>query len=844
MSSLSDFKIGRLLGKGSFGVVILVQRIIDGQIYAMKQVRINQLPEKEKKNSLNEIRILASLSHKNIIAYKDAFFDENSKTLNIVMEYADNGDMSQKIKYNLKNGLIFSENIIWNYLIQILEGLHYLHEHNIIHRDLKSANIFLTQEGIVKIGDLNVSKIAKIGMAYTQTGTPYYASPEIWLDKPYDYKSDVWSLGCILYELCQLKPPFRGTSLKNLYYNIQRGIYEPIMNYYSEDLRNIIDIMLRTDPNMRPNTGQILKSKIIINKKMELKIGEDLDSFNETEKFGQKKLIDTIKIPKNMKEINGNLPSNKYNKRIKKKIREEMMKEDAYETNKKLNGFLNEEDKNEIKKIYGNNNIIINKIDVNNLEKNDIYKNNYNDNQNNNINYLIMNLKNNNNNLNSNLYHLNNLNSENNRFDYIIKDKQKLNKNISNNRIYYNNELKELRNKLNNMNNKYDLISLKNELKENRKKIKNKKVIRNYLTDVEDNNNYIYPKNKYKNNPKSEKVDDYISQNINIYNNINKYYYKNNFDLLTDNENIISKKPKEDNLNINYNKKQFSNNDIITNRINSDKSPSKFNYIFNNGKKFNNIYPENKLNNSINNDTKESNNFKLLMNNNFNPNININIYNNKNDKKPNLNNVDYIDNFDIDISSKKENYDIKPLEINSLESSYKNEDDKEKIYLLNDISDNNDYIHPNKNKKRIIQKFKTENNEYINNKNIKKNLNNILKNSDNESLNSQIFKLNQNKINYKNQNIQYNNRNKNINNKGKLIPCKKPKIKNQKNHRNKNIKYDNQISAIEEINDNHRNLLLSKKNNNNNYIQNNNVHNFKKPKLLLNLESYHPQLYI
>ena len=75
MSSLSDFKIGRLLGKGSFGVVILVQRIIDGQIYAMKQVRINQLPEKEKKNSLNEIRILASLSQKNIIAYKDAFFD-------------------------------------------------------------------------------------------------------------------------------------------------------------------------------------------------------------------------------------------------------------------------------------------------------------------------------------------------------------------------------------------------------------------------------------------------------------------------------------------------------------------------------------------------------------------------------------------------------------------------------------------------------------------------------------------------------------------------------------------------------------------------------------------------
>ena len=243
MSSLNDFRLGKLLGKGAFGIVILVHRLIDGQTYAMKQVRISQLTDKEKQNSLNEIRILASLSHKNIIGYKDAFFDENSKTLNIVMEYADNGDMSQKIKYNLKHGLIFRENIIWNYLIQILEGLHYLHENNIIHRDLKSANIFLMKDGTVKIGDLNVSKIAKIGMAYTQTGTPYYASPEIWLDRPYDFKSDVWSLGCILYELCQLKPPFRGTSLKNLCYNIQRGIYEPIMSFYSDELKKLIYLM-------------------------------------------------------------------------------------------------------------------------------------------------------------------------------------------------------------------------------------------------------------------------------------------------------------------------------------------------------------------------------------------------------------------------------------------------------------------------------------------------------------------------------------------------------------------------------------------------------------------------
>ena len=211
---LSDFTIKEELGKGAFGSVYLVKRNIDGQEYAMKRVKIIQLSEKEKENALNEIRILASLNHKNIIGYNEAFFDEISRTLNIVMEYANDGDLSRKIKYNLKNGLIFREDVIWDYLIQILEGINYLHENKIMHRDLKSANLFLMENGTVKIGDLNVSKISEMGIAYTQIGTPYYASPEIWMDKSYNYKSDIWSIGCILYELCMLKPPFGGKSIK------------------------------------------------------------------------------------------------------------------------------------------------------------------------------------------------------------------------------------------------------------------------------------------------------------------------------------------------------------------------------------------------------------------------------------------------------------------------------------------------------------------------------------------------------------------------------------------------------------------------------------------------------
>ena len=881
MSSLNDFKIGKLLGKGAFGMVILVHRIIDGQTYAMKQVRISQLTDKEKKNSLNEIRILASLSHKNIIGYKDAFFDENSKTLNIVMEYADGGDMSQKIKYNLKHGLLFRENIIWKYLIQILEGLNYLHEHNIIHRDLKSANIFLTKQGNVKIGDLNVSKIAKIGMAYTQTGTPYYASPEIWLDKPYNFKSDIWSLGCILYELCQLKPPFRGTSLKNLCFNIQRGIYEPIMSFYSDDLKKIIGLMLRTDPNMRPTTGQILKSKLIINKKKELKIEEDKIENEET----QKGLIDTIKMPRNLKEINGNLPMNRYNKYKSKKMREEMMKEDEYETNKKFKGFLNDEDKKEIQKLYGNNNIQQNKnLNMNKkvikLESNNInYKNNYVQNTDDFIKNLKKELNNynfNNNQINyNNGPKMNNYNSDNSRINNIINNKQKLinrKNNINSNRIYLDNDLKSDNhnlNEINNLNINDDLISLNYNLIKKGKRINNYKFNRN-MSDVEDNDKYLYRKNKEADNKKinnpPKNVDDYISQNLNLYNNINKYFYKNYIDLLSYNGDKSQNKPNINPpyLNNNYNNninKQLSKNEnemiLFKNKINSDKSPTKFNYIFNNENKFNNIKDGNKLNNSSNNNNKENknNNFKLLMNNNFNPNININIYNNRDDKKPNLNNFDFIDDQQFESASKNQKInseyykDKKPAYNNYLELYHENENKKKNWFVLNENEDeiikNNKRL--NKNKKNLyLEKLKTENNEYINKKNKLDYINNI-KHSDTESLNSQIYKLNP----YPKNNKKQSNQNNSIkaNNQGRIIPSKTPKLKLNKKHKNKNMN-NNLLNSNENINDIFNNIASSNKYNynineniNNNMINMNN-NNFKKPNLLLNMDNYQPKLYL
>jgi NIMA (never in mitosis gene a)-related kinase len=133
------------------------------------------LSEKEKMNALNEVRILASLKSNYVVSYKEAFFDENETCLGIVMEYADKGDLYQKITEFKKAGVYFEESDIWRIIIQLVRGLKALHDLKILHRDLKSANVFLFNDGAAKLGDLNVSKVARRGLGYTQTGTPYYA---------------------------------------------------------------------------------------------------------------------------------------------------------------------------------------------------------------------------------------------------------------------------------------------------------------------------------------------------------------------------------------------------------------------------------------------------------------------------------------------------------------------------------------------------------------------------------------------------------------------------------------------------------------------------------------------
>ena len=178
------------------------------------------------------------------MSYKESFLDDNSGTLCIVMDLADGGDLQSKINHFKRLGQNMPEKEIWRYFIQMITGLEALHELKIVHRDIKCANLFLTKSGILKLGDLNVSKVLKRGLLHTQTGTPYYASPEVWQDKPYDHKSDIWSVGCVLYELTTLNPPFRANDMKGLYYKVIKGQYPAIASTYSSDLANTIKALL------------------------------------------------------------------------------------------------------------------------------------------------------------------------------------------------------------------------------------------------------------------------------------------------------------------------------------------------------------------------------------------------------------------------------------------------------------------------------------------------------------------------------------------------------------------------------------------------------------------------
>ena len=259
---VETYKIIETLGEGSYGKAILVKSNFPGNIlYVMKSIKMINMTEELKNKTFGEVRIIQKLNHPNIIKFHEVFISKQPyETLNIIQEYADGGDLSERIEKMKNKNKFFSENQILDWFTEISLALNHMHSKHILHRDIKSQNVFLTKNNMIKLGDFGISKTLDYTLAKAMTviGTPYYLSPEIIQSIPYSYESDIWSLGVLLYEMCSLKMPFNASNLPVLALKIQKGEYEKLDKMWSKDLRNLVYSMLQVDYQKRPSLKDIL----------------------------------------------------------------------------------------------------------------------------------------------------------------------------------------------------------------------------------------------------------------------------------------------------------------------------------------------------------------------------------------------------------------------------------------------------------------------------------------------------------------------------------------------------------------------------------------------------------
>ncbi|XP_063725434.1 serine/threonine-protein kinase Nek4-like isoform X3 [Symsagittifera roscoffensis] len=256
------------IGEGSYGQVWKVKLRDDPanskNKFVLKLIRLEKASKKEREYAEQEVKLLKTLSHPNIVSFKDHFWYDSKQTqLGIVMSLCEGGDLYKVLK-SKKGGGKLSEHEVMQWFIQIALAVQYLHSKNILHRDLKTQNIFLTRSNLVKVGDLGIARELKEDeMASTLIGTPYYMSPEIFQNIPYSYKSDIWSLGCILYEMTSLKHAFTAHAFSSLVHKIINGEPPKMPTGYSKGVCDLISRMLNREIEARPSARDILQTPFV-----------------------------------------------------------------------------------------------------------------------------------------------------------------------------------------------------------------------------------------------------------------------------------------------------------------------------------------------------------------------------------------------------------------------------------------------------------------------------------------------------------------------------------------------------------------------------------------------------
>uniref|UniRef100_A0A3Q3CVI9 non-specific serine/threonine protein kinase n=1 Tax=Haplochromis burtoni TaxID=8153 RepID=A0A3Q3CVI9_HAPBU len=241
-----------------------------GLILVWKELDYGTMAEGEKQMLVSEVNLLRELKHPNIVRYYDRIIDRTNTTLYIVMEYCEGGDLSSLISRCIKERRYLEEQFILRVMAQLTLALKECHRRSdgratVLHRDLKPANIFLDIKQNVKLGDFGLARILNHDTSFAKTfvGTPYYMSPEQINRMSYNEKSDIWSLGCLLYELCALSPPFTAYNQKELAEKIREGKFRRIPYRYSEELNTLLGKMLNLKDYLRPSVESILQSSLL-----------------------------------------------------------------------------------------------------------------------------------------------------------------------------------------------------------------------------------------------------------------------------------------------------------------------------------------------------------------------------------------------------------------------------------------------------------------------------------------------------------------------------------------------------------------------------------------------------